>query len=126
MERSYNWLMVHLLSHNDKIHGCEVNIPEQVVFFDQKPKYFLKNDKDGCVMQFNKSKTEKADVHAHFIGLAVERRKNQVDDFFFQSQSQSNSQPPTAPQNEPVTPSLHGQEDSIVDGKTNYRLDSIN
>lgn len=34
VERSYNWLMVHLLSHNDKIHGCEVNIPEQVVFFD--------------------------------------------------------------------------------------------
>lgn len=77
-------------------------------------------------MQFNKTKQEKADVHAHFIGLGVERRKNQVDDFLFQShQSQSNSQPQTAQQNEPVTPSLLGKEDSLVDGKTNYRLDSV-
>lgn len=85
VERSYNWLMVHLLSHNEKIQGCEVNIPEQVLFFDQKPKYFLKNDKDGCVMQFNKSKTEKADVRAHFGSLGVERRKNQAEDFALQS-----------------------------------------
>lgn len=34
VERSYNWLMIHLLSHHESIQGCEVSIPEQVLFFD--------------------------------------------------------------------------------------------
>lgn len=31
-ERNFNWLMENLLSKNDQILGCEINIPETVLF----------------------------------------------------------------------------------------------
>lgn len=80
MQRSYNWLMIHLLSNSDKIAGCEVNIPEQCIFMDCKPKYYLKNDKDGSIMSFNQTKRLNTEVHAHFMMLGIERKKLYGDD----------------------------------------------
>jgi hypothetical protein len=41
--------MEKLLSKSDKILGCELNIPETIVFDNGKPKLYLKTEKDGCV-----------------------------------------------------------------------------
>ena len=48
--KSFNWLMTHMLSHSDLIQGCEVQIPEQVLYHGGAPRYFLKNDKEGCIV----------------------------------------------------------------------------
>lgn len=52
--RNYNWLMMNLMSNSDLIKGCEVQIPEQVLYVGGAPRYFLKNDKEGCVTQAKK------------------------------------------------------------------------
>lgn len=52
--RSFNWLMTNLMSNSDLIKGCEVQIPEQVLYQGGVPRYFLKNDKEGCITQSKK------------------------------------------------------------------------
>ena len=56
VERSFNWLMENLLSHNEQILGCEINIPEMVLLEHGKPKYFLKTEEDGCITHVMKNK----------------------------------------------------------------------
>jgi hypothetical protein len=56
VEKSFNWLMENLLSHNVKILGCEINIPEMVLLEQGRPKYFLKNEEDGCITHVMKNK----------------------------------------------------------------------
>jgi len=66
VEQSFNWLMEKLVSPSEQILGCEVNIPETVLFEDGKPKMFLKNEKDGCVSQFLKNKSKLSTVQKYF------------------------------------------------------------
>lgn len=57
------------------IDNC-INIPETVIFDNGKPKFFLKNDKEGKIVQVMKNKTELTDVQRNFILLCNERRKS--------------------------------------------------
>jgi len=41
--------MEKLVSPSERISGCEVNIPDMVIFEHGKPKMFLKNERDGCI-----------------------------------------------------------------------------
>lgn len=79
-EKSYSWLMEQLIPSGNKkkaqIADSGINIPETVVFENGKPKFFLKNDKDGKIVQIMKNKTELTDVQRNFILLCNERRKS--------------------------------------------------
>lgn len=44
--KSFMWLVEHLLSTHDKVHGCEVLIPETYFFAKGKPKFMVKVDKE--------------------------------------------------------------------------------
>ena len=75
VEQSFNWLMEKLVSPSEQILGCEVNIPETVLFEDGKPKMFLKNEKDGCVSQFLKNKSKLSTVQKYFSQAYQDRKK---------------------------------------------------
>ena len=53
-----------------------INIPETVIFENGKPKFFLKNDKEGKIVQVMKNKTELTEVQRNFILLCNERRNS--------------------------------------------------
>jgi hypothetical protein len=46
-----------------------------ILFNEGVPKYFLKNDKDGNVVQVNKNKLKISDVEIFFTNLTAERKK---------------------------------------------------
>ena len=46
-----------------------------VVFVEGKPKYFLKNDKDGFIIQVLKNKLQTTDVEIFFMNLSAERKR---------------------------------------------------
>ena len=55
MPRENQWLLSNLLPPSENVLGCEVNIPEQVLVENGKPKFFIKTDKDtGCIQQIYK------------------------------------------------------------------------
>jgi hypothetical protein len=45
--KDFCWVAEHLLSTHDKVHGCEILIPETYFFVKGKPKYMAKSDKNG-------------------------------------------------------------------------------
>ena len=65
--------MERLLAPSEKISGCQVSIPEMVLFENGKPRTFLKNERDGCIYQIMKNKTQLTDVRNYFMQLASER-----------------------------------------------------
>lgn len=75
VERSFNWLMEKLVSPSEQIQGCEINIPDTVLFEQGKPKIFIKNEKEGFVTQFNKNKSKLTTVQKYFTGAYAERKK---------------------------------------------------
>jgi hypothetical protein len=46
-----------------------------VLFIEGVPKYFLKNDKDGNVVQINKNKLKITDVEIFLTNLTAERKR---------------------------------------------------
>jgi len=53
-KRTFNWLMEKLQSDNERILGCEINIPDTVILDNGAPKQYLKTEKNGCITQINK------------------------------------------------------------------------
>lgn len=50
VKRDNAWLMNNLLSPFDHVLGCELNIPDQILLENGKPKLFLKTDpSNGCI-----------------------------------------------------------------------------
>ncbi len=58
-QKDFNWLMDHLKPPVESIQGCEINIPETVLFEGGKPKAFLRTERDGCISHILKNKTQK-------------------------------------------------------------------
>ena len=50
-KKSFNWLLEKMQSDNERILGCEVNIPETVTLDNGLPKQYLKTEKNGCIIQ---------------------------------------------------------------------------
>lgn len=53
-KKSFSWLIENLLSNNDRVLGCEVNVPETVIMESGVPKLYVKTDKNGCIILNNK------------------------------------------------------------------------
>ena len=49
-ERSFMWLLEHLLPPNDMIKGCELIFPDTVFFEKGKAKVIIKMDKEWCLI----------------------------------------------------------------------------
>lgn len=80
VERSFNWLMEKLLSPSEQLLGCEVNIPDMVLFEQGKPKCFLKNEKDGCVAQVMKNKSKLSTVQKYFTQAYADRKRSAANE----------------------------------------------
>lgn len=60
--KPFMWLAEHLLSTHDKIHGCEVLIPETYFFCKGKPKFMVKTDKERSNFLTSVSQPEKLEL----------------------------------------------------------------
>jgi len=65
--------MEMLISPKPKIAGCEINIPNTVLLEKAKPKYFLRNDKDGCIEHIMRNKLFLKDICYFFTQVANDR-----------------------------------------------------
>jgi hypothetical protein len=48
-ERSFNWLMEHLLPPSDNIKGCDCIFPDTAFYENGEAKIIIKMDKDFCL-----------------------------------------------------------------------------
>lgn len=48
--KDFGWVAEHLLSTHDKIHGCEILIPETYFFIKGKTRFMVKSDKNGFLI----------------------------------------------------------------------------
>ena len=75
-ERSFNWLMKHLMPpSNTRLSGCELNVPDIAIFENGKPKNFLCTDKDGCIIDKMKKKMTIVDFQKYFTSLGTVRKR---------------------------------------------------
>jgi hypothetical protein len=76
VNRGNNWLIQNLLPPSENVLGCEINIPDQVIIENGKPKLFVKTEKEtGCMQRICKQKTIVNDALRHLIFLGDERKK---------------------------------------------------
>lgn len=75
LPRSFNWFMEKLISPSERISGCEVSIPDMVLFEHGRPKFFLKNERDGCIAHIMRAKSHITDVKNYFMQLCNERNR---------------------------------------------------
>lgn len=70
------WLIEHLLSTHERIHGCEVRIPETYFLVKGKVKFMVKTDKNGCLSMVNypESKLEFTEIRKD-LPVFVRNRK---------------------------------------------------
>ena len=74
-EKSFNWLLKHLMSPNNRLSGCELNIPDIAIFENGKPKHFLQTEKDGCISEKMKKKLTIVDFQKYFNTLGTVRKR---------------------------------------------------
>ena len=75
-EKSFNWLLKHLMSPNNRLSGCELNIPDIAIFENGKPKHFLQTaEKDGCISEKMKKKLTIVDFQKYFNTLGTIRKR---------------------------------------------------
>ena len=92
LTKPFNWLMEKLVSPSERISGCEVNIPDMVLFENGKPKMFLRNERDGCIAHIMKQKNQITDVRNYFTSLAEERKRMREQDALQQQFANSSAQ----------------------------------
>ena len=81
-ERSFNWLMEHLLSPSDNIKGCECIFPDTVFFENGDAKIIIKMDKDYCLTSTtNPSKLIQRNINKEFYQTVRERKRHYLGIF---------------------------------------------
>jgi len=75
--KDFTWLLESMLSDTDRIYGCEVHVPETVIMENGAPRLYTKTDKNGCIVQFNKSTkcNTLMSMQAFFTKLYTERKR---------------------------------------------------
>lgn len=48
-QKGFNWMLENLLPLNDKFKGCELILPDTVLFAKGKPYMLVRCDKDFCL-----------------------------------------------------------------------------
>lgn len=75
-KKEFTWLVEKMLSNNERIYGCEVNIPETVIMEGGVPKLYVKTDKNGVIVTNNKPKCNSLMfLQGYFTRLYTERKR---------------------------------------------------
>lgn len=66
-ERSFNWLIEHLLPPSDNIKGCECIFPDTAFYENGEAKIIIKMDKDYCLTSIkNTTKLQGRNIYKEF------------------------------------------------------------
>jgi hypothetical protein len=81
-ERSFNWLMEHLLPPSENIKGCECIFPDTVFYENGEAKIIIKMDKDYCLTSTkNPVKLISRNINKEFYQTVRERKRHYLGIF---------------------------------------------
>lgn len=81
-EKSFYWLMHHLLPFSDKIKGCELIFPDTVFFKNGKPRIIIRSDKDLCLQGIKApSRLNLTTIFKDFQNITRERKRDNIGIF---------------------------------------------
>lgn len=76
--KDFHWVVEHLLSTHDRIHGCEIKIPETYFFVKGRPKIMVRTDRNGFLTAMNSSeKLELTEIRKDLPIFVRNRKPNQ-------------------------------------------------
>ena len=74
-QRSFQWLLEHLIPATERVLGCELWVPDTAIFEHGKPKLVVKTDpSNGCLGRYKKNPTL-MDLRKIFAVVSRERKK---------------------------------------------------
>ena len=77
--RKFTWFLLKLLPCNPRIKGCEVILPETVIFSNGKPQIIIKNDKQYCVGCItSKVKVQLSAIQKEFFQIWNNRKRDTI------------------------------------------------